>query len=1059
MNKTFLVNLFLLLAVSVFGAVPDYKAFRGAGGIMIQSNPPTGTIVIDGTGVVATGTNSSIRTSVNGTNVTAGATNLNLVAGTNIVLSGTNIGSDTHIGIALAPNVYIPGTFTSRGTAEFIDGVDFDNSVAFHSTVFITNGAVNGYVFTTDGTGSGTWQPNASPTKIGIGNTLYLDSSFGNDSTASRTNLLRPFITASNAIASISNYDTLIVRAGTYLINPKSDLEHQSTTNGSYGANTSGGVAITNRSNFRIAGEPGAVFQMSARNYQGLTSSCPMLVISRCTNFIIEDLSLVGVRTTTNGKVFEDFAILLDNCDTVVLRRLKIREWENQGITIDMLNGGVPGVRNMRVEYCDFVNVGGTNQIVAGGDGCSLGINGTNIFVSGCTFTNCYRPMESYGGLVGNGACYRATIRDNLFDKPYGSCFIFQATVNNEIQIVNNKAFGYSTNLPQGITEANFISTYGMSNVLISHNMIGGMSGVIREANDGFYPLTDVQIWDNEFYDVQYRGVLALQDVAHAGVISRLSIKNNKFRNMLKTAVNINGNDNVVQGNQFYDCDTTVDKLGVLAIGIYSANGATNSTNNVISDNVVMASDIAGYANAFAIMNYGTCYSNLFFNNYVDPRMYVTNFHDVGVGTRTRPVNLVAASKVLATDAYGFETGLTVGPNLVNTGGILSVNTNPVFNTVTANNFGSSILLLISNACASVVTVSRGNTNITITTNAVSGHTDYVVSSTASGGSGTPAGSNFEVQYNNAGAFGASDQFRYLPSGYQLQFKNTPAGTEVDIDGVGFISQANGGYGLAFGLGGKTNILIDVHGNTIIRNKPGLGTNLFQVEFTNQLSAVLVNSNGGFEIAGSGTGAAHALYNAAGTNIQFEPSPSMASNLVVRYPTNGVHGPMVMDGESNQMFQVALTAGQYLTYNGTAYVASNLPSASAGTNAFGTVRGAGTDFSLPTTTAARVDFGTTDPEVSLPSAGTYYVDYDMLVSSTQAGDTIWSYLYNSTGASVVSGTNYIINSIANYVYTAHGSAYVTVSGASTIQIYSYNVTAARGLAYSAYTEIKYHKLF
>lgn len=43
----------LFSALVAFAAVPDYKAFRGVGGITVVSNPPTGTIEIDGSGISA----------------------------------------------------------------------------------------------------------------------------------------------------------------------------------------------------------------------------------------------------------------------------------------------------------------------------------------------------------------------------------------------------------------------------------------------------------------------------------------------------------------------------------------------------------------------------------------------------------------------------------------------------------------------------------------------------------------------------------------------------------------------------------------------------------------------------------------------------------------------------------------------------------------------------------------------------------------------------------------------------------------------------------------------
>lgn len=95
----FLTALFLSLALTSFGAVPDYRVFRGSGGILVTTNPPTGLIVIDGSGVfTSSGTNATISTSTNGVLVAVASTNINFIRGTNVVLTATNIGSVTHIG-------------------------------------------------------------------------------------------------------------------------------------------------------------------------------------------------------------------------------------------------------------------------------------------------------------------------------------------------------------------------------------------------------------------------------------------------------------------------------------------------------------------------------------------------------------------------------------------------------------------------------------------------------------------------------------------------------------------------------------------------------------------------------------------------------------------------------------------------------------------------------------------------------------------------------------------------------------------------------------------------
>lgn len=211
-----LLSFFLLLAVSTFGAVPDYKSFRGTGGITIVSNPPTGTIVIDGSGVVATGTNSSIRASTNGTAVTAGATNVAYWAGTNLVVTGTNVGSTAHINYRLANDVDLPGVLTVRGQAEFAD------EATFNGAVVITNGATAGHVLTSDAVGVATWQAPTGGSGTAFSNkNMYYVSMTGDNSTAAQGSMALPYRDpmAAQIAAAAAGGGTVAVFPGIYTTN------------------------------------------------------------------------------------------------------------------------------------------------------------------------------------------------------------------------------------------------------------------------------------------------------------------------------------------------------------------------------------------------------------------------------------------------------------------------------------------------------------------------------------------------------------------------------------------------------------------------------------------------------------------------------------------------------------------------------------------------------------------------------------------------------------------------------------------------------------------------
>ena len=102
--KNLITILFLLVfSCSVNAAVPTYQAFRGTGGIIVISNPPNGTIVIDGTGIGgATGAVTQVQlTGASNTIWAAKIDNLN-GRGTNTSLFGfvTNNGTLRQVGAA-----------------------------------------------------------------------------------------------------------------------------------------------------------------------------------------------------------------------------------------------------------------------------------------------------------------------------------------------------------------------------------------------------------------------------------------------------------------------------------------------------------------------------------------------------------------------------------------------------------------------------------------------------------------------------------------------------------------------------------------------------------------------------------------------------------------------------------------------------------------------------------------------------------------------------------------------------------------------------------------------
>lgn len=124
------------------------------------------------------------------------------------------------------------------------------------------------------------------------------------------------------------------------------------------------------------------------------------------------------------------------------------------------------------------------------------------------------------------------------------------------------------------------------------------------------------------------------------------------------------------------------------------------------------------------------------------------------------------------------------------------------------------------------------------------------------------------------------------------------------------------------------------------------------------------------------------------------------------------------------------------------------------------VVGSGTDYTL-TNSAARVDFGTTDIEASLPAAGTYLVTaiLSIIEDAGGGGDDYDFKLYNSTAAAdVTASQRSVTGPAASKVAQVFLQSVVTVTAASTIQVYGVNNTAGRGTVDSAESTISYIRL-
>lgn len=131
----------------------------------------------------------------------------------------------------------------------------------------------------------------------------------------------------------------------------------------------------------------------------------------------------------------------------------------------------------------------------------------------------------------------------------------------------------------------------------------------------------------------------------------------------------------------------------------------------------------------------------------------------------------------------------------------------------------------------------------------------------------------------------------------------------------------------------------------------------------------------------------------------------------------------------------------------------------ANQDAASAVEAAGSSYAF-TTSMALLDFGTTDPSIALPSAGTYLIFGSVAWSPGVNDNDVFEFKFrNSTDGADV-GLVHAMSHLMSGEIGAHSMmALTTVSGAKTIQLWGRNSTAARGTADSAGTFIGYIRLF
>jgi hypothetical protein len=136
---------------------------------------------------------------------------------------------------------------------------------------------------TTPITGVGGSSGSVSVTNVAAGRTLFVDAANGNDTSAARGNMTRPFLTVTAAVAAAQSGDLVLIRPGTYAVTP-------SIVN----SNGLGAINLFSRTNITIAGTGDPNLTV----IDGSGALGDVLWITNCSGINIHNLRIRGMMLT-----------------------------------------------------------------------------------------------------------------------------------------------------------------------------------------------------------------------------------------------------------------------------------------------------------------------------------------------------------------------------------------------------------------------------------------------------------------------------------------------------------------------------------------------------------------------------------------------------------------------------------------------------------------------------------------------------------------------------------------------------------------------------------------
>ncbi len=415
-----------------------------------------------------------------------------------------------------------------------------------------------------------------APDAVGTSpNAIYIAMT-GDDATALRGRMDRPFRTVTNAFKQVQSDDTIHIGPGLYTVIPK--------VLGNASSPPVAPLQLLNKRNIRILGSGAEIFGAGPGDF---------IHIQGCTNITMRGLTFRGDRPhgdlLTNG-LYSLVSMRGTNAH-LLFEDVKCYDFGDQGIAHLL---GDKTSHFVTIQRCYFENGGRGFAGNLFADGAAICCVCSDWVVTHNVFVNCARGVEVQGNTVPQT---RSIVSDNEFydTTDYGICVFadsYDADDYTDLQFCRNIFHNDRPGTP--FMYAFFIN--GGRRMNISDNLISGNWEYGIFLASGRVPITDLSIRGNIISGTRLNGIVLLDMGGNGEGLSNHSVQNNIVCNTGSAGIRVSGRNILVQGNQVHDCGSYEFGSAGISLWSYSTNGTSD---------VVVSGNRIDFTDSPAEMTYG----------------------------------------------------------------------------------------------------------------------------------------------------------------------------------------------------------------------------------------------------------------------------------------------------------------------------------------------------------------------------------------------------------------------------------------------------------------------